>query len=339
MLPFRSERGNRTQCSHAGIQSGRVFRNETLEQECPYYEHGVHRSRSLEAIRFCMEPANTPFDLQGTILKRRELPSLRLTENMYPVGFGTARHFHEHALIGCVVTGSYTNVYGVGKHHIHSRAVMYCPPGEMHKTSSLCGAHCLNLELGTHYTDQMREIFIPQQPLRFDNPAIATLGAKLYCEFNASDLASSLAIEAVTLEMMACAARCRESGPSSKAPNWLVRAREIVHDRFAEPLRITALADEIGVHPVYLSTSFRKAYGLLIGDYVRQLRIRWACERLLNSADALATVAQLAGFADQSHFCRVFKRIIGITPAAYRSATRMQSESSVLKVLLNRPKP
>jgi hypothetical protein len=42
-------------------------------------------------------------DLQGTIVKRRDVPGFRLTENLYGEGFSTRQHFHHSGLFGCVI--------------------------------------------------------------------------------------------------------------------------------------------------------------------------------------------------------------------------------------------
>jgi AraC-like DNA-binding protein len=51
---------------------------------------------------------------------------------------------------------------------------------------------------------------------------------------------------------------------------------------------------------------------------VHRLRIRTACERLLAVEASLSEVSFATGFADQSHFCRVFRRITGMTPQTFR---------------------
>ena len=56
-----------------------------------------------------------------------------------------------------------------------------------------------------------------------------------------------------------------------------------------------------------------------VGEYIRKLRIEYACQTMLNPDISLAEIAAIAGFADQSHFGRTFKRLVGIPPAAFRS--------------------
>ncbi len=65
--------------------------------------------------------------------------------------------------------------------------------------------------------------------------------------------------------------------------------------------------------------AFTQAYGLAPSDYQRQLRVQ-AARRLLGAGVAPARAATEAGFADQAHLTRWFRRYYGVTPGAYRAA-------------------
>ena len=83
-----------------------------------------------------------------------------------------------------------------------------------------------------------------------------------------------------------------------------------------------AVARAAGVHPTHLMRVFRRFHGCTLGDYVRQRRIDFACGRLTATDAPLVEVALAAGFCDQSHFTKTFKRATGLTPSEYRKATR-----------------
>ena len=78
----------------------------------------------------------------------------------------------------------------------------------------------------------------------------------------------------------------------------------------------------MGVHPVHLSRGFRRAFGVTMTDYVRDLRIHYAAEALVASPDPVPRIARSAGYQNVGHFTRSFKRATGLTPAAYRGRSR-----------------
>jgi AraC family transcriptional regulator len=130
-----------------------------------------------------------------------------------------------------------------------------------------------------------------------------------------------LAIEGLASELFACAARAldpREPRP----PRWLTRAQEYVHARFREAPQLGEIARAVDVHPVRLARAFRSHHGVSIGRYVRRLRLDWAAVQLAATGVPLSVVALRAGFADQSHFTRAFRRQHGVTPQRYRSRAR-----------------
>ena len=137
------------------------------------------------------------------------------------------------------------------------------------------------------------------------------------------DEASALAIEGLLFEMLAVASRRQSKGGDWFVPKWLQQARDLLHANFQEQLTFTGIAAEVGVHPVHLAREFRKHYRSTLGEYLRQIRVDYASQQLLNSDDPQAMIALAAGFADQSHFCRTFKRLRGTTPQKFRIALKL----------------
>src|SRR5262245_35676700 len=75
-------------------------------------------------------------------------------------------------------------------------------------------------------------------------------------------------------------------------------------------------------HPVHLAREFHKYYQCTIGEYLRKLRIDFACHEVISSDSTLAEIALDAGFFDQSHFSRTFKCHTGLTPTEFRETFR-----------------
>jgi AraC-like DNA-binding protein len=108
--------------------------------------------------------------------------------------------------------------------------------------------------------------------------------------------------------------------PGGSDPRTAARIRELMHDgRAAADLTADDLAAAAGWSRYAAYRAFSQAYGLAPSDYQRQLRVR-AARRLLSGGVAPAVAAAEAGFADQAHLTRWFRRYYGVTPGAYRSA-------------------
>jgi AraC family transcriptional regulator len=136
------------------------------------------------------------------------------------------------------------------------------------------------------------------------------------------DELSSLAMEGLTLEILTAVSRSANACRGRKPPHWLVNARELLHGQFTERLALDDIAAAVGIHPVHLCRAFRQQYGCTLGDYVRNLRVDLAARQLLVSRQSLVEIALAAGFADQSHFTKTFRRCTGMTPGAFRLRLR-----------------
>jgi AraC family transcriptional regulator len=131
------------------------------------------------------------------------------------------------------------------------------------------------------------------------------------------DVCVPLIAEGITLEMLAYLTR-KKLTPETRAPKWLGRVVERLNDEFTENISSEELALEANVHPVHLASVFRRFYHQTIGEYVQKKRVAHASELLLNREIPLTEIAYSAGFSDQSHFTRVFRRFTGLTPGAFR---------------------
>ncbi|MBX7248127.1 MAG: helix-turn-helix transcriptional regulator [Caulobacteraceae bacterium] len=112
-----------------------------------------------------------------------------------------------------------------------------------------------------------------------------------------------------------------EGAGRRKPPRWLARLKDDLECAGLSSVDVAGAARSAGCHPAHASRLFRAAYGLSITDHGQVHAMRRAHERLARG-DSLSDVAQGAGFYDQSHMNRVFVRISGATPAAWRRFAR-----------------
>ena len=110
-------------------------------------------------------------------------------------------------------------------------------------------------------------------------------------------------------------------GRSVRAPGlaaWLARVVEKLTEEFTENFSTDELATEARVHPVHLAAVFRQFHGETMGEYVQKIRVAHASRLLLDKEIPLSEIAYSTGFSDQSHFTRIFKRFVGVTPGVFR---------------------
>ena len=85
-----------------------------------------------------------------------------------------------------------------------------------------------------------------------------------------------------------------------------------------EPIRIEDLAELLNLSESHFSRAFRCTFGTSAHDYLTRRRIEVAQSLMLTSREPLCAIALRCGLSDQSHFTRVFRRIVGETPYAWR---------------------
>jgi transcriptional regulator GlxA family with amidase domain len=194
------------------------------------------------------------------------------------------------------------------------------PPGERHANRiETAGAHVLVVQPDLARVEELQlDAGLVHDVRHFPRSPAVRLAAQMVHELRSPDPATPIALEGLALELLALLTRTiyKRHGCSSTPP-WLERAEDVLRCRFRDPLRVSSVANEVGVHPVHLARVFRAKHGVTLGTFVRQLRLQWAAEQLVKSDLSLATVALRAGFADQSHFGRLFKSSMGVTPHLY----------------------
>ena len=263
---------------------------------------------------------------QGDRLEFDRLGALLLTETRHPPNLALEKHSHAYACITYVLEGGYEETCAGKVWDCQPTAVLLKPVGEPHRNRyGHAGSHSLVVSLMPEYLGHL-----DLADNNIDGPKLLRTGdaimaaARLYREFRLRDSTSGLVIDGLVREIIGWAQRdstrnLPESAQRGHPPLWLLRTRDRLHDNFRSPLSISALAASAEVHPDHLSRCFRHYFGQLIGDYVRGLRVEWCASQLVGTDRTLADIAIEAGFADQSHFSRVFKKNLGLSPGLFRS--------------------
>lgn len=265
-----------------------------------------------------MNPQTTTHPPRGQTLV---VPGFVLHLGVHPAGSALPRHVHEDPTICCVLRGGFTE-YSSGRSDGCGPATLkVMPAGEPHWD-----------RFGSQET---RGVRLDVDRTRFaEEPALyralgerhhqthrraGELVRRLAVEMGSSDTARAVAVEALALEVVVDLARSGPSREGRGVPRWLLDAESIVRAQYRSRLSVGAIAREVAIHPATLSRAYRRRLGHTIGEHIRRLRIEHAARELLETGDPPSAIALRAGFYDQSHFTNVFRRMLGITPAAYRT--------------------
>jgi len=128
-------------------------------------------------------------------------------------------------------------------------------------------------------------------------------------------LAESTAV--IALEHLRRRAGFRQQ-QSSGGPR-LGQVIEYIHANLTADLSIVELARMAQTSPFHFARHFRASIGLTPHQYVMERRIERAKWLLADCSRSIAAVAYASGFATQAHLTTVFRRLVGVTPRAYRT--------------------
>jgi AraC family transcriptional regulator len=256
----------------------------------------------------------------GTSVSRWRIGAFELSESVYPEHARLAPHAHARAYLGLVVNGAHRETVGAHERTCAPATVVFHPAAERHANEfSPSGGRIFRLEMSEEWLTRLRD-----GGVRLDRAAeshhgpLSQVASRIFAEFRARDGVSPLMIEGLALEFAAGVARTASLTTAGRAPLWLGVVVDYLHARAAEDVQLDDVARMAGVHPAHLNRVFRTRQGCSVGEYVRRLRIDRAARELVESPRPIAAIAAALGFADQSHFSRVFARVTGLTPGRYR---------------------
>lgn len=254
-----------------------------------------------------------------------EVGGFRVTDAWFPAGEFLPPHVHERPIMATMLSGSFLDEFRTETHECTPATVFTEPAGEVHANRiQRAGAHVLVIQPDEEASDRLRPASRFWEEVHcFRHAALTERARQLSAEIRAPDAVTPIAIEALILEMIALAARYEDGRRRGGGqPAWLEQARELVHDRFREKIRIEDVAAAVQVHPSHLARTFRDRFHVPLGTYIRRLRIEWATREVAETVEPLCAIAARAGFADQSHFTREFRKLHGVSPARYRELRR-----------------
>ncbi|KYH01791.1 AraC family transcriptional regulator [Bradyrhizobium sp. DOA1] len=163
------------------------------------------------------------------------------------------------------------------------------------------------------------------RPIGHDDAIVRHIGASLREGLRRPDEVNQLFIDHMMLALIAHVAETYGGFRPEPEPDrgalaqWqLVRACDKLEANLGGKLPLQAIAAELGLSVSHFSRAFRVATGLPPHRWLLHHRVRTAKRLMSEGGSSLSEIAISAGFANQSHFTRVFSAIVGVSPGAWR---------------------
>ncbi len=261
----------------------------------------------------------------------REIAGAIFSEVRHVRSLSVAKHSHEAPYFSLLLDGSYSEWADDFAVRYEPYTVVFHDALTEHSDAIADGGcRMFFVELLSPWAEVASLTKRPAHLFEMDGSAPAWLLLRLHREFLSGRAASPLIVESILFELLEYLSG--SAFETSREPTWIAAAEETLRARISAPIDLRAIARESNVTPSHLCRMFRRFRRRTVGDFVMGLRVQLVCRRLGETKASLSDIAAQAGFADQSHMTRIFKRITGVTPGKYRRNPRervMQSLASV----------
>jgi AraC family transcriptional regulator len=259
----------------------------------------------------------------GAPAHSRAYEGVSIAESTYAAGTIVHEHAHDSALLTLVLSGDSTEENRGRSRNLAAQTILFTPAFEMHGHLFRNEGRWLNMQFSNAWFARVAAgtVPLPNVTQLVQNHTAIAWATRVRTELRQPDAVSQFAIEGALLLMISDLSRIKASGERTR-PRWLIAVEDAIEASVAAPPSAEALAAIAGVHASHLLRTFRRYHGVTIANYVRQRRIERARAEVAAGKRPLSMIALDAGFADQSHFTRVFRQAFGETPGQYARSLR-----------------
>lgn len=256
---------------------------------------------------------------------------LRFEQIHCAVGYRIPTHSHDVAFLDLCVEGTIQEFWGKRTFQRGPATLNFLPIGAPHSNYCEQGTKTFQIVLPSTWIERVAQgVPLVNTLTSYPNGLPTLIALRLYREFQRRDNLSPLIMEGMLLELFGEMARDTPNRMENACPRWLRQTRDYLHAHFTESLAMETVAAAVGVHPAHLMRGFRQQHRCTIGDYIRRLRVEYACHLLCTSDDSASQIALKVGFADQSHFNRTFKSEMGMTPTEFQKVSGLATQRQEL---------
>lgn len=202
-------------------------------------------------------------------------------------------------------------------------SVTFRPAGTRHSVISHTPARGICIEIPPERFAQLyaHTDMDASQPVHLSGNELSGLTDQLYFELRRGDCERPLMVEALTMTLLARFATVLRRRNAEARPPWLDDALDLIRSECRIPnLSANDVAERLGIATADLNMALAHFERASLHELLQRYRVEWARQQLSASRRAIAAIAHEAGFYDNSHMVRAFRRLLGTTPSAYRRA-------------------
>jgi AraC family transcriptional regulator len=233
----------------------------------------------------------------------------------YPEKEITGMHYHENAHLCMLLQGKDREQRNGLTYERNSGEVFFYPAGQVHASIT---QDSLRKSLVIEFEDPFLKTYGLSEPQMENglrrNPYAKFQLLKLLHELEFTDNTTTLLIEDSLLNLFGT----QVQHVNNNIPKWNKLVTEVLWDNWNQSISLEYLSIAVQVHPVTISKYFFKYNHCTLGEYIRRIRIEKSIPLIKNTELKLVQIAYHCGFADQSHFIRVFKETTGFLPGELR---------------------
>lgn len=146
-------------------------------------------------------------------------------------------------------------------------------------------------------------------------------------ELNQYNYANELKLQGLTYQFLSCLASHNQKPAltckASASEVYLEKSLQYIHNNFATELKVTDIANFIGINRSYLTHIFKEKLKTSPKEYLLNFRLERACQLLIKTDLPITQIAKGVGYQDPFTFSKIFRKYIGCSPSSYRQNKKL----------------
>jgi AraC-like DNA-binding protein len=224
--------------------------------------------------------------------------------------------FAEHFEISVYLEDSGTLYINDQPHRLHRGDVRFIRPGTKLRSTEEYSCYSFWLRFGKENDLYNRDLISAILPYFHGGEEMITDAETAVSLFSSDQIGSKLKMNLYVMKLLY---KCYSLSVKAQIQSPAVESCiAYLREHFKEPITLETLGDLTGYVPLHVLRIFKAETGKTPHDYLCDLRMTYARNRLLNTEQTIHQIAAECGFQSASHFQTLFKQKFNITPGKFR---------------------